>query len=120
MSIRVRLPRRDWAALSVGVLQIDTAAQDRLRLIGRLRAGPEYSAPQIAGAVKSGAVTPAWSADCKSFEYAFDGKRYRYDVAARQATPIGEGRRRRRARPGRARTGARRSAGTPVPISRFA
>ena len=47
-------------------------------------------APQIAGAVKSGAVTPAWSADGKSFEYAFDGKRYRYDVAARQATPIGD------------------------------
>jgi dipeptidyl-peptidase-4 len=77
------------AALSVGLLQIDTGAQDRLRSM------PGYAqyqtiAPQIAGAVKSGAVTPAWSADGKTFEYAFDGKRYRYDVAARQATLIGD------------------------------
>ena len=35
-------------------------------------------------------MTPAWEADGKSFEYNFDGKRYRFDVAARQATPIGE------------------------------
>ena len=36
--------------------------------------------------VKSGAITPTWSADGTSFEYTRDGKRYRYDVATQQAT----------------------------------
>jgi dipeptidyl-peptidase 4 len=89
LSIRVVRLVVIMAGLSVGLLQIDTAAQDRLRSM------PGYAqyqkiAPQVAGAVKSGAVTPAWSADGKSFEYAFDGKRYRYDIAARQATAIGD------------------------------
>jgi dipeptidyl-peptidase-4 len=77
------------AALSVGLLQIDTAAQDRLKSMPGF-AQYQKIAPQIAGAVKSGAVMPAWNADGRSFEYSFDGKRYRYDVAARQATAIGE------------------------------
>ncbi len=89
MSIRVVRLVVIAAGLSAGLLQIDTAAQDRLRSM------PGYAqyqkvAPQVAGAVKSAAVTPAWSADGQSFEYAFDGKRYRYDIAARQATPIGD------------------------------
>jgi dipeptidyl-peptidase-4 len=77
------------AALSVGLLQIDTAAQDRLKTMAGY-AQYQKIAPQIAVAVKSGAVTPSWSADGRSFEYSFDGKRYRYDVATRQATVIGE------------------------------
>ena len=89
MSIRVVPLVVTAAALSVGLLQIDTAAQDRLRSMPGF-AQYQKVAPQIAGAVKSGAVTPAWSADGKSFEYSFDGKRYRYDVVARQATPIGD------------------------------
>ncbi len=89
MSIRVVRLVVIGAALSVGLLQIDTAAQDRLRSMAGY-AQYQKIAPQIAGAVKSGAVNPAWGADGKSFEYTFDGKRYRYDVAARQATPLGE------------------------------
>ena len=88
MSIRVVRVLAPAAAIFVAFLQ-PTSAQDRLKSM------PGYAqyqkvAPQIAGAVKSGAVTPSWSADGKSFEYTFDGKRYRYDVAARQATAIGE------------------------------
>ena len=89
MSIRVVRLVVIGAALSVGLLQIDTAAQDRLRSMAGY-AQYQKIAPQIAGAVKSGAVNAAWGADGKSFEYTFDGKRYRYDVAARQATPLGE------------------------------
>jgi dipeptidyl-peptidase 4 len=89
LSIRVVRLVVIGAALSVGLLQIETAAQDRLRSMAGY-AQYQKIAPQIAGAVKSGAVTPAWGADGKSFEYTFDGKRYRFDVAARQATTIGE------------------------------
>ena len=89
MSIRVVRFVVIAAALSVGLLQIDTAAQDRLKSMPGF-AQYQKIAPQIAGAVKSGAVMPAWNADGRSFEYSFDGKRYRYDVAARQATAIGE------------------------------
>ena len=89
MSIRVVRLALSAAALFVGLLQIDTAAQDRLRSMAGYAQYQKIS-PQIAGAVKSGAVTPTWGADGKSFEYSFDGKRYRYDVAARQATPIGD------------------------------
>ena len=89
MSIRVVRLALSAAALFVGLLQIDTAAQDRLRSMAEY-AQYQKVAPQIAGALKSGAVTPVWGADSKSFEYTFDGKRYRYDVAARLATPIGD------------------------------
>jgi dipeptidyl-peptidase-4 len=77
------------AALFIGLLQIDTAAQDRLRSMAGYTQYQKIG-PQIAGSVKSGAVTPAWDADGKSFEYTFDGKRFRYDIATLQATPIGD------------------------------
>src|SRR5687767_8292221 len=48
-------------------------------------------APQIPGSLKSGAITPSsWSEDGASFEYTLDGKRYRYDIAARRATALGD------------------------------
>jgi dipeptidyl-peptidase 4 len=77
------------AVVCLGLLRIDTAAQDRLKSM------PGYAqyqkvAPQIAAALKSGAVTAVWAADGKSFEYSFDGKRFRYDLAARQAAAIGD------------------------------
>ena len=55
MSIRVVRLVVIGAALSVGLLQIDTAAQDRLRSMAGY-AQYQKIAPQIAGAVKSGAV----------------------------------------------------------------
>jgi dipeptidyl-peptidase 4 len=63
------------------------AAQDRLRAM------PGYDryremAPQISGAVRSGALTVAWAADGASFEYTLDGQRYRYDVQERRATAV--------------------------------
>ena len=74
--------------LAVALLQVGASAQDRLKSM------PGYAqytkmAGQIAGAVRTGAVTVTWAADGRTFEYTKDGKRYRYDVAARQATEIG-------------------------------
>jgi dipeptidyl-peptidase 4 len=76
------------AVVSLGLLGIDTAAQDRLKAM------PGYAqyqkvAPHIPSALKSGAVTAVWAADGRSFEYSFDGKRFRYDLASRQATALG-------------------------------
>ena len=41
-------------------------------------------------AVVGGAIQPSWAADSRSFEYESGGRRYRYDVAARAATDLGE------------------------------
>ena len=45
---------------------------------------------QIPGSVVSGALRVTWADDARSFEYNRDGRRWRYDVATRQATDIGE------------------------------
>ena len=45
---------------------------------------------EIPGSVKLGSINAQWKEDGTSFEYAWDGKRYRYDVAAKQATVIGD------------------------------
>lgn len=61
---------------------------------------------EIATAVVSGAITPMWAADGTSFEYARDGWRYRYDIAAQRATRLG---RDEPARPGAAAAAAARN-----------
>jgi dipeptidyl-peptidase-4 len=45
--------------------------------------------PQLGGAVRSGAVNGVWSADGRSVEYSFDGKRYQFDVTTRATTDLG-------------------------------
>jgi dipeptidyl-peptidase-4 len=100
VSIRVVRSALIAAALSAGLLPSHPAAQDRLKSMPGF-AQYQKVAPQIAGAVTSGAVTPAWSADGRSFDYTFDGKRYRYDVAARQAAPLGDAESATRGRGGR-------------------
>ena len=74
----------------VGALVALTSAggQDRLKTM------PGYEQFQRVGreipsSVMLGAIIPTWSGDGASFEYALDGKRRRYDVAARKATEIG-------------------------------
>src|SRR5262245_55125263 len=77
------------ALVCLGVLEVHPAAQDRLKAMPGYARYQEL-APQIPGALKSGAITPSWSADGTSLEYTLNGKRYRYDVATRQATALGE------------------------------
>jgi dipeptidyl-peptidase 4 len=68
--------------------QVETRAQDRLKTL------PGYAQyqrmqPQVGGAVRGGSLVVSWNADGKTFDYARDGRQYRYDVATRQATEIG-------------------------------
>jgi dipeptidyl-peptidase-4 len=74
------------ALLSVWALQ--SGAQDRLRSM------PGYAqyaanAPRMAGLIKSGAITPQWAADGKSFEFVRDGKRFQWTAASRLVTELG-------------------------------
>lgn len=75
-------------ALSAALLYAPSArAQDRLK------ATPEYArfakvGPEIPSSVKSGAVSVTWKDDGKSFEYDWDRKHYRYDIAAGKAAEI--------------------------------
>ncbi len=72
---------------AAGALSL-VSAQDRLRTM------PGYAqyqkmAKEIPGAVRGGALTVAWK-DIATFEYVREGKQYRYNVATRAATQIGD------------------------------
>ena len=59
----------------------------------RLKSMPGYEqyarmAPKLTGAIKSGAVTPQWADDGKSFEFTLGSKRMRFDMATRTATEL--------------------------------
>jgi dipeptidyl-peptidase-4 len=74
---------------AVAVLRVPLGAQDRLKSM------PGYDQYQkmsreIPGSVKLGAIAAQWKEDASSFEYTWDGKRYRYDIAAKQAAAIGD------------------------------
>jgi len=99
-----RLPVIACIAASLAWLQIPGSAQDRLKTM------PGYAhyqrvAPQLARAVRTGGVSVAWNADGRSFEYRRDGRVYRYEVARRRASAVGEGSEPGRG-PDRARGGA--------------
>ena len=86
--VHVVLASTAAAVVSLGLLRIDTAAQDRLKSM------PGYVqyqkvAPHLPSSLKSGAVSAVWAADGRSFEYSFDGKRFRYDLGSRQAATLG-------------------------------
>lgn len=42
--------------------------------------------PQISGSVKLGSISAQWAEDSKSFDYSFDGKRWRFDLATLRAS----------------------------------
>ena len=75
---------------AVVLLQVTTGAQDRLKSM------PGYQQYQkingaSGNAVRSGEVrNVAWAGDGGSFDYVFDGKRYRFDVAKRAPTELGD------------------------------
>ena len=89
MIYRVRLAVRAFlvVGLSAGLLQLTSSAQSRLQTM------PGYEQFRRMGAesrdaVKSGALSVTWK-DPKTFEYARDGKLYRYDLATKTATEVG-------------------------------
>jgi dipeptidyl-peptidase-4 len=73
--------------LAAGLLQITSSAQDRLP---SMPGYPQFQKISTAGrgAVVSGALSVSWKSP-QTFEYARDGKLYRYDVATKTATDIG-------------------------------
>jgi dipeptidyl-peptidase 4 len=93
----------------VALMQVGTGAQDRLKTMPGYAQHQKMSA-SIQGAVKMGNLTVTWNADGRSFEYQHDGRRYRYDVTAKQATDIGEATTVERGRGGR---GGRGGQGAP-------
>jgi len=62
-------------------------AQDRLR---EMPGYAQYAAnaPRLASAIVSGAVTPQWAEDSRSFEFQREGKRYRFDLATKVVTEV--------------------------------
>jgi len=89
MSLRFRFaPRLLATLLGVAALAVAPAAgQDRIKGM------PGYDQyqkmrGQMAGAFRSGALTVRWVDEGRAFEYALDGKRYRFDVGTRQRTEI--------------------------------
>ena len=86
-------------------------AQDRLKTM------PGYEqyakmAPQISSAIKSGALAVTWKDGGQAFEYTFDGKKFRYDIATKAAKEIGKAEAADQARPGPGR--GRRGGGGPA------
>jgi len=76
------------APLALGAFEITTVAQDRLKTM------PGYqqylkASEEIPGAIKLGALGVTWSADGTAFDYTAEGRRYRFDVAAKRASEIG-------------------------------
>ena len=64
---------------------IAAEAQDRLKEM------PGYTqwasmVPKLQGAVRSGAVSPTWATDSRSFEYTRDDKRWKFDLATRTSS----------------------------------
>jgi dipeptidyl-peptidase 4 len=74
--------------LATALMHVATSAQDRLKGMPGYEQYQRVS-PQLNGAVRSGALNGTWAADSRSFEYVHDGKRYRFDVAARSAAELG-------------------------------
>ena len=75
-------------AVAFGILQIAPSAQDRLQTMPGYQQFQKVSA-ESRDAVKSGALSVTWK-DAATFEYARDGKLYRYDLKTRTATAAGE------------------------------
>jgi dipeptidyl-peptidase 4 len=93
--MKVLTSRRAWlrtvvpVGASIAVLHVSVGAQDRLRLMPGYDQFTRMSALS-AGAAKLGSIVPEWKEDGSSFEYALDGKRYRFDIASKHAAIIGD------------------------------
>src|SRR5215204_7095820 len=81
--------RAGLAAIAAALVWMPLAAQDRLKTMPGYEQFQKMSR-EIPGSVKLGSLQVQWKEDSSSFEYAWDGKRYRYDAATKQATVIGD------------------------------
>ncbi len=70
--------------------QIGATAQDRLKLMPGYDQFEKMAHETRGLAASFGSLVVTWADDSSSFEYARGGKRYRFDVASRKATVIGD------------------------------
>jgi dipeptidyl-peptidase 4 len=63
-------------------------AQDRLKTMPGSERFQKMSR-ELTNALKTGSLSVTWKDGGNAFEYQKDGKRYRYDIAARQVTEVG-------------------------------
>ncbi|HEX5069181.1 MAG TPA: DPP IV N-terminal domain-containing protein [Vicinamibacterales bacterium] len=79
------------AALGLALMIVPMHAQDRLRTMpGYDQFQKMQTAMQGGPAVISGAVTPTWAEDGKSFTYSAAGKAYKFDLATMRAEVTGD------------------------------
>ncbi len=71
-----------WLTIGIGSVASTGQAQDRLPSMPG-HAQFQKMRAEIPNAVRSGAITPVWEDDGRSFTYTADGKRWRYEVRAR-------------------------------------
>jgi dipeptidyl-peptidase-4 len=81
---------RATAALLIAAAGLSAAAQDRLPML------PGYEqhqrmAPLIAGSWTSGAISPHWASDGRSFTYTLGGRAYRFDLATLRSSALALG-----------------------------
>ncbi len=74
-------------------LIVSTAAAPFTRAQDRLRSMPGYERYErvsraATNLYKSGALSVTWTSNSQAFEYRFDGKNFRYDIATRTATEL--------------------------------
>ena len=89
MKVFASRPALAAAAIAVAILWAPVSGQDRLKSMPGYEQFQKMSR-EIPGSVKLGSLAAQWNEDGSAFEYAWEGKRYRYDVASKQATILGE------------------------------
>src|ERR1041384_1658312 len=77
------------AAITLSFTLSTSSAQDRLRTMPGYEQFQRMS-QQIPGSFVPGALSVTWVDGGQAFTYSWSGKRYRYDVAQRQATETSE------------------------------
>ena len=80
---------RTWGCLAwlAASLATPALAQSRIATMPGYAQWAEVSG-QISGSVTTGAITPLWSKDSKSFEYEHAGVRWRYDLTTGQTSQL--------------------------------
>ncbi len=82
-------PRAAAVAAALTILSVAAGAQDRLKTMPGYDQFEKMS-KQIVDAVGSGQLNVTWKDAGAAFEYSRGGKLYRFDMAARKATEIGD------------------------------
>lgn len=83
---------RVGAALAVvlAAWQVGTRAQDRLKLLPGYDQFEKMTRETRGLAADFGSLVVTWTEDSSAFDYARDGKLYRFDVASRKASVLGD------------------------------